>query len=138
LKKFSTSHFSVFPHAERISIMDLVSIVFSWLILSVSIFLIAQLFPTIHVKNFGTAILVAVVYSVINFLLGWFFMLLSLPFIIITLGLTYWLFKFLINAIMLWITDKILDDFEIEGFGWTLVAALCISVVDTLLNRLLI
>lgn len=117
--------------------MDIVSIVVNWLILSVSIFLIAQLFPTIHVKNFGTAILVAVVYSVVNFLLGWFFMLLSLPFIIITLGLTYWLFKFLINAIMLWITDKILDDFEIEGFGWTLVAALCISVVDTLLNRLL-
>jgi putative membrane protein len=118
--------------------MELVNLLVNWLILSVAIFLIAQLFPTIHVKNFGTAILVAVVYSVVNFLLGWFFMLLSLPFLIITLGLTYWIFKFLINAIMLWITNKILDDFKIDGFGWTLVAALCISVVDTLLTRLLV
>jgi putative membrane protein len=122
---------------ERNSAMDIVSIVVSWLILSVSVFLIAQLFPTIHIKNFGTAILVAVVYSVVNLLFGWFFWLLSAPFLLVTLGLTYWLFKFLINSIMLWITDKILDDFEIESFGWTLVAALCISVVDTLLNRLL-
>ena len=114
--------------------MGLMNMLLNWLILAVAIFLIAQLFPTIHVKNFGTAILVAVVYSLVNFVLGWFFMLLSFPFLILTFGL----FKFVINAIMLWITDKMIDDFRIDGFGWTLVAALCISVVDTVLRRLLL
>lgn len=70
----------------------------------------------------------------INFVLGWLLLLLSLPFIILTLGL----FTFVVNAFMLWITDKILEDFKIDGFGWTLVAALCISVVDTVLKRVLI
>jgi putative membrane protein len=114
--------------------MELVPMVLNLVILSVAVFLIAQLFPAIHIKNFGTAVWVAVVYSLVNFLFGWLFLLLSLPFLIITFGL----FKFVINAIMLWIADKILEDFKIDGFGWTLVAALCISVVDTVLKRILI
>lgn len=114
--------------------MELFSMVLNLVILSVAVFLIAQLFPAIHIKNFGTAVWVAVVYSIINFVLGWLLLLLSLPFIILTLGL----FTFVVNAFMLWITDKILEDFKIDGFGWTLVAALCISVVDTVLKRVLI
>ena len=105
----------------------------SLLILSVTIFLIAKLIPAIHIKSFWTAILVAVVYSVINFLLGWLFFLISLPFILITFGL----FKFVINAVLLWITDKLIKDFEIEGFGWTLLAALLIALVDTAMKGLL-
>ncbi len=100
--------------------------------MSIAVFLIAQLFPTIRIKSFWTAIIVALIYSIISFLFGWLFFLVSLPFIIITFGL----FKFVINAVLLWITDKIVEDFEIKGFGWTLLAAFCISIVDTLLKRL--
>jgi len=35
---------------------------------------------------------------------------------------------------MLWITDKFIDGFEIESFGWTLVAAFLISVIDSILR----
>lgn len=114
--------------------MDFMNIALNWLIFSVAVFLMAQLFPAIHVKNYGTAILVAVVYSIVNFLLGWLLMILSLPFILLTFGL----FTFVVNAILLWITDKILDDFKIDGFGWTLVAAFCITVVNAVLKRLLL
>lgn len=103
------------------------------LILSITIFLIAQLIPAIHIKSFWTAIIVAVVYSIINFLFGWLLVFLSLPFILITFGL----FKFVINAFLLWITDKMIDDFKIDGFGWTLLAAFLIAMVDTLLKTFL-
>jgi len=97
------------------------------LILSVAVFLVAQLLPGIRVKNFYTAILVAIVYSLINFFTGWLLVLLSLPFMIITFGL----FKLVINAFMLWLTDKLMEDFEISDVLTTFIAAALITFVDS-------
>ena len=105
---------------------------FLWntLLLSLAIFLVAKLLPGIHLKGFGSAVIVALVYSLINYLVGWLLLLLMLPAVIITFGL----FKFVINAVLLWITDKLIDDFEIEGFGTTLIAAFLITFVDLILR----
>ncbi len=105
---------------------------FLWntLLLSLAIFLVARLLPGIHLKGFGTAVIVALVYSLINYLIGWLLLLLTLPAVIITFGL----FKFVINAFLLWMTDKLIDDFEIEGFGTTLIAAFLITFIDSALR----
>ncbi len=100
------------------------------LILSVAVFLVANFLPGIEVKHFGTAVIVAIVYSLINFFFGWLLIVLSLPFIIITFGL----FKLVINAVLLWITDKMLDDFQIKDFFTTFIAALCITLVDSVIK----
>ena len=42
-------------------------------------------------------------------------------------------FLILINAFLLWITDQLLEDFEIEGIGTTFIAALLITITDTIL-----
>lgn len=99
-------------------------------LMSVAVFVVAKMMPGIHSKNFITALMVAGIYSIINFLLGWILVILSLPFLLITLGL----FKFVINAFMLWLTDKFVDDFKIDGLGTTLVAAVAITVISTLLK----
>ncbi|MGA1867732.1 MAG: phage holin family protein [bacterium] len=98
--------------------------------LSAAIFIVAELLPTVHIKNYGTALIVAFVYSLINFFFGWLLVLLTLPAIILTFGL----FKFIINALMLAATDKLIEDFEIEGFGSTVLAAFLITLVDSLLK----
>ena len=113
--------------------MDKMGLVVNLLILSVAVFLVSKLLPGIWVKNFGTAIVVSVVYSLINFLVGWLLIFLSLPFLIITFGL----FKFVINAFMLWLTDKIIEDFRIRNFLTTLLAAFLITVVDSLIKWML-
>ena len=102
----------------------------STLLLSLAIFLVARLLSGIHLKGFGTAVIVALVYSLINYLIGWLLLLLTLPAVIITFGL----FKFVINAFFLWVTDKLIDDFEIEGLGTTLIAAFLITFVDSILR----
>ena len=105
---------------------------FFWniLLLSISVFLVAQLLPGIRLKNFGTAVAVAIVYSLVSYLLGWLLVLISLPFIFITFGL----FKFVINAFLLLLTDKMMDDFEIDGISTTLLAAILITIVDSILR----
>jgi putative membrane protein len=100
------------------------------LVFSVAVFLVANFLPGIRIKNFMTAIVVALVYSVINFFTGWLLMILSLPFMIITFGL----FKFVINAFLLWVTDKMIEDFEIKDIFTTFIAAFLITIVDSLIK----
>lgn len=106
------------------------SILIDILLLSFAVFLVAKILPGIRIKNFMTALAVAIVYSLVNFFLGWILVLLTLPFILITFGL----FKLVINAGLLWLTDQMIDDFEIKDFLTTFVAALCITVVDSVLR----
>jgi putative membrane protein len=100
------------------------------LLLSVAIFVVARLMPGIYVKSFWTATAVAIVYSIINFLTGWFLVLITLPAVIITFGL----FKIVINAFLLWVTGMLIDDFEIDSFGTTLIAAILIAIADSVLR----
>lgn len=108
-------------------------ILWNILLLSAAVFIVANLMPTIKIKNYWTAIAVAVVYSIVNFLVGWLLNFFAMPFIFITFGL----FTFVVNAVLLWITDKLLDDFEIKGLFSTLIAALLITLVNSGLKWLL-
>lgn len=110
--------------------MWILTIILKVLLLSVTIFIVAQVLPKIKIKNFGTAITVAVVLSIINILIGWLLRLLAFPLNFITFGL----FNFVIFAFLLWITDQLVEDFEIKGLATTLLAAVLISIINTILN----
>jgi putative membrane protein len=80
---------------------------------------------------------VALIFGVINAFVAPVIKLISLPFIILTLGLLLWV----INAVMLLLTSGIADafglGFEVDGFGTALLGALIISVVTAVLNTIL-
>jgi len=99
----------------------------NFLLLSAAVFIVANVMPGIKIKNIWTTLWVALVYSLINFLVGWLLRFFALPFIYITFGL----FTFVINAAMLWLTDHVLDDFEIDGLVNTLIAAFLITVINS-------
>lgn len=109
--------------------MDLI---LSWLILSLAVWVTDAALPGFHVKNFTSAILVAAIFGVLNFLLGW---LLFAVLTVATLGLA-WLLAFItrwiINAILLMLTDRLTDHLKIDGFGWALGGALMMSALGTL------
>jgi putative membrane protein len=107
-------------------------LILSWLILSVAVWLTAAILPGFHVKNFGSAVLVAAVFGVLNFLLGW---LLFAVFTVVTLGIAYllaFITRWIINAVLLVLTDKLTDHLHIDGFGWALGGALMMSVLGTI------
>jgi putative membrane protein len=109
-----------------------VSILLSWLILSLTVWVTAVVLPGFHVRSFGSAIIVAAIFGTLNFLLGW---LIFAIFTIATLGLA-WLFAFItrwiINALLLKLTDALTDRLRIDGFGWALAGALMMSALGTL------
>ena len=93
---------------------------------SLSVFVVARLMPTVHVRGFNTAVGVAIVYGLLKYLFGWLFVMVSFPLIFVTFGL----FLIVINAFFLWVTDKLIDGFEIESFKSTVIASILISVLD--------
>ena len=48
--------------------------------------------------------------------------------------MTLGLFYFLINVLMLYVTDWVVPDFEISTFWWGVLAAIIVSVVNMLLE----
>ena len=89
------------------------------------------LMDTVKVSGgFFGALGVAVVYGLISAVLGTFLRLLTLPLVLITVGL----FEFVINAAMLLITDGLTDTLEIDGFGSALIAAVILSVASVLIG----
>jgi putative membrane protein len=106
-------------------------LILSWLILSVAVWLTAAILPGVHVKSFGSALLVAAIFGVLNFLLGW---LLFAVFTVVTLGIAYllaFITRWIINAILLMVTDRLTDHLHIDSFGWALGGALMMSVIGT-------
>jgi putative membrane protein len=107
------------------------SLLLSWLILSIAVWITAAVLPGFHVKDFVSALLVAAIFGVLNFLLGW---LLFAVFTVVTLGIA-WLLAFItrwiINAILLMLTDRLTDRLHVDGFGWALGGALMMSAIGT-------
>ncbi len=79
-----------------------------------------------------TLLIAAAVFTVVNALVKPILAILSIPFIIVTLGLFY----FLINVLMLYITSWVVPDFDIRTFWWGALAAIIVSFVNWLLGRL--
>ncbi len=100
------------------------------LLLALAILVISEVLPGIYIEGYGTAIAVAIVYGLINVTLGTVFKVLSLPLIILSLGL----FLFIINSFLLYLTDLMIDSFEIESAGTTIVAAILITLSDTVIG----
>ena len=80
-----------------------------------------------------TLLIAAAVFTVVNAWIKPIVAVLSIPFIVVTLGLFY----FLINVLMLYVTDWVVPDFEISTFWWGVLAAIIVSIVNGLLHPLL-
>ena len=80
-----------------------------------------------------TLLIAAAVFTVVNAWIKPIVAVLSIPFIVVTLGLFY----FFINVLMLYVTDWVVPDFEIRTFWWGVLAAIIVSIVNGLLHMLL-
>ncbi|HEY4012734.1 MAG TPA: phage holin family protein [Polyangiaceae bacterium] len=103
-------------------------------ILSVTIIALSRLNPGVHIKNTGAAIGVAVVFSVLNFLLGWLIRALLIVPAFFTFGLLFLFVPFIVNGVLLWLTDKVMDSFKIDSIRGLLVSAFVITAVNAVLQ----
>ena len=104
-----------------------------WILYALSFMIVSKLLPGFHVRDFGSALVVAVVYGVLHILL--FRVLVFLAFI--PVFLTFGLFVFVINAFLLFLTDALLEQFEIDSIPTTLVGAVLLTILNGIWRWLL-
>lgn len=93
----------------------------------VGVMIVAAILPGFRVRGgFGSAVLVGLVYGVLKAVLQGVLILLSFPLVVVTLGL----FILVINAFLLWLTDKLMTRFEVRSFGSLLLGAILLSLID--------
>jgi putative membrane protein len=84
-----------------------------------------------------TLLLVALIFGLVNAIVRPVLTLLSLPFLILTLGL----FTFVINALMLWLTSALSGafglGFRVDGFMPAFLGALVVTIVSAVLSLIL-
>lgn len=107
-------------------------ILVQWLINATAVYATAHMLEGIHIKSYGAAILVALVLGLVNAIVRPVMVLLSIPFIIVTLGL----FLFVINALLLQLSASIVGGFSIDGFWWAVAGSVVISAISWLLGAL--
>jgi putative membrane protein len=99
-------------------------------VLTLTILALARFLPGVHIRSAGSALVVAVVFSLLNFFLGWLVKVVLFVPAILTLGLLFLIFPFVVNTVLLWLTDKLLRAFEIDSFGALLLTAAVITLVN--------
>ena len=111
-------------------------IVVRWLLLAAALLLVANIYPGVALKSFGSALIAALVLGLLNALLRPILVLLTLPVTVLTLGL----FLFVINALMFYFAASLLDGFHVTGFVAALIGSLlyslCGLVIDVALERI--
>ena len=103
-----------------------------WLLSGVALLIVANLLPGIEVDGFGAALIAALVIGLVSATVGIVLKIIFLPFIILTLGIVY----FLINGLMLKLASAIVPGFRVIGCMPAVLGSLLLSLVDYLLNRL--
>jgi putative membrane protein len=85
--------------------------------------------------EFGTWLWIALIFAVVNAIVGPVLRLLGLPFVLLTLGL----FLLVINAALLGLTAAITDRLTIDGFGTAVLGGLILALAgwaaDQVLDR---
>ncbi|MEY4024201.1 MAG: hypothetical protein RLZ23_1162 [Actinomycetota bacterium] len=103
-----------------------------WGALAVAIWAVAAWLPGITVSGgFSSYLKVALVFGLVNTFIGSFLKLLTLPAVLLSLGL----FAFVINAAMLMLTDKWTESLTVDGFWWAVLGSFLISIISTIVNN---
>jgi putative membrane protein len=114
--------------------MSISLIIVQILILTFAVILTSYVLPGITVKSFWTAVLVAIVLGLLNAFVKPLMVFLTIPFTLVTFGL----FLFVINALIILLAGAVVKGFEVKGFWWALIFSIILSLIQYLLEELIL
>ncbi|MDK3159388.1 phage holin family protein [Kamptonema cortianum] len=103
----------------------MLKVIFHWLVTSVGVWVAAYLVPGINYDSWESLVIAALILGILNAILKPVLMLLTLPVILLTLGL----FLLVINTIIFYILGW-LPGFHVENFLSALFGSIIVSIVS--------
>ncbi|MDT0621078.1 phage holin family protein [Croceitalea vernalis] len=103
------------------------------LLSALAVILLSNILPGITVDTYITAIIVAIVLSLLNFLVKPILIILTLPVTIVTFGI----FLLFINGIIILLADYFITGFGVVNIWWALAFSFLLSFLQSILFSLL-
>ena len=100
------------------------------LIIAAAVVLASYVLPGVAVARFTTALLVALVLSLLNFFVKPVLILLTLPITVLTLGL----FLFIVNALIILLAGKLVSGFRVDSIWSAFLFSLLLSFFTYILE----
>ena len=101
------------------------------IVTSVIAFGLSFVLSGIHFPDFWTVIIFAIVLAILNAIVKPLLIILTFPITVVTFGL----FLFVINAIMILIAEYFIPGFTVDGFWWALLFSLLLSLCTSVLYK---
>jgi putative membrane protein len=108
------------------------SFLIHWILSAIALLIVANILPGIQVDNFRAALIAALVIGLVGATVGLVLKILLLPFILLSLGIVY----FLINGLMLELASKLVPGFRVSGILTAVFGSILLTLVEYLLNLL--
>lgn len=114
-----------------------IRVLIAWLFSAAAFLGVSKILPGFRIGSFGTALVVSAVYSilyvVLHFILFKVLWILTIPLVILSLGIIF----FVVNAVILWLTDTLVEDFDIDSTATLLMAAVLLTIVNWIIRLVL-
>ncbi|MBW4644873.1 MAG: phage holin family protein [Goleter apudmare HA4340-LM2] len=112
----------------------MVGLIITWVVTAISFLIISRLPIGVEIDGFGKALITAAVFGILNALLLPVLTLFTLPFIILTLGL----FFFVLNSIIFGLSAAIVSGFRLRyGFWSAVIGSLALAIINSILLSLI-
>jgi putative membrane protein len=104
-----------------------------WIVSAASLAIVAFIVPGFRVESIGALFIVALVLGIVNATLGVFLKVITFPLTILTFGI----FWFVINALMIELVSHMVKGFYVHGFFAAFVGAIVLAIVNTIMKWLM-
>lgn len=113
----------------------MMKILATWVLVALVILSLPSFIPGIEIgsTSFGTALLVALFFGILNAVVRPIILLVAFPITIVTLGL----FSFVVNAGLFWWVGSFMEGFSVDGFVPALLGSIVVSVTTFISDKLL-
>jgi putative membrane protein len=108
----------------------IITFIVAWIVNAIALAATAAIVPGVRVKGAGGAVLGAFALGIIALIVKPVLTFLSLPFILLTLGLFY----LIVISLCFWLAAALVPGFEVDGLGSGFLGALVLTLVNWLLS----
>lgn len=100
------------------------------LVNAIAVFVLANVLSGVQVDGYVSAIIVAVVLSILNLLVKPILVVFTLPVTVLTLGL----FLLVINGLIILLASEFIGGFTVDSIWWAILFSILLSILQSLLQ----
>lgn len=100
------------------------------LVNAIAVFVLANVLSGVQVDGYLSAIIVAIVLSILNLLVKPILVIFTLPVTVITLGL----FLLVINGLIILLADEFIHGFSVDNIWWAILFSILLSILQSILQ----